>query len=129
MQTSALAVLINKRSIEETHSLTAKDAKDAEENNSLTAKDAKAAKEHNSLTAKAAKDAKGRIIRANIKRKVAKTTPRSHQDTPSEITRWFERTLEYGGDMTRSVSCLPPLARHLRDLQVLLWSLLLFPSR
>lgn len=67
------AVLINKRSIEETHS--------------LTAKDAKAAKEKNSLTAKATKDAKGRIIRANIKRKVAKTTPRSHQDTPSEITR------------------------------------------
>jgi hypothetical protein len=97
MQTSALAVLINKRSIEETHSLAAKDAKDAGENNSLTAK--------------GAKDARDRIIRANIKRRVAKTTPRSHQDTPSEITRWFERTLEYGGDMTRSVSCLPPLAR------------------
>jgi hypothetical protein len=41
------------------------------------------AKENNSLTAK---DAKDRIIRSNIKPKVAKTTPRSGHETPSKIT-------------------------------------------
>jgi len=72
-------------------SFTAEDAKDAKEQKSLTAKVAKGAKEHNSLTAK---DAKNRIIGKSIKQKVAKTTPRSHQDTPSEITRWSKRTID-----------------------------------
>jgi hypothetical protein len=92
---------------------------------------AKAAKEKNSLTAKDAKSAKKSIIKTNprARRSRAKGGKGSAIGMPVPKTDTANTARASTGYRSSSVTCMPPLARFLRDLKDLLLSLLLFPSR
>jgi hypothetical protein len=89
---------------------------------------AKAVREKNSLTAKAAKKS---IIKINprARRNHAKGGKGSAIGMPVAKTDTANMAQASTGYRSSSVTCMPPLARFLRDLKVLLLSLLLFPSR
>jgi len=74
-------------------------------------------------------NAKELTIKSETNPKAAKELRQGwNLDTPSEYES-PGKALDIGVNMTRSVSGMPPLARFLRDLQVLQLTLLLFPSR
>jgi hypothetical protein len=108
----------------ERKSFTAKDSKGAKEKVQLHREGRESAKEQKSFNAKES------IIKSETNPKAAKELRQGwNLDTQSVLRIPNKKTSDFGGNMTRSVSCMPLLARFLCDLQVLQLTLLLFPSR